>query len=103
MFGDVNFLFAILIIMLYASTIIDGIALYNIFVKRTDDAVGFACTGLKWFKIILVFLLSAVMLYYSFTVANTPLLTIGEFVLGLLLIADGVLSTIAKIKYGGKK
>ncbi len=103
MFSDVNFLFGILVIMLFASVIIDGIALYNIWIKRTSDAVAFACTGLKWLKIILVYFLGAVMLYYSFTVANAPLMTVGEFVLGLLLIADGVLSTVTKIKYGGKK
>ena len=58
--------------------------------------------GLKWFKIILVYFFGAVMLFYSFTVKNIPLVTIAEFLLGLLLLADGVLSTVVKKKYGKK-
>lgn len=103
MFTDPNFLFAILLIMLYVSVIIDSIALYNIFIKRSDEAINYAAAGLKCFKIIFVFFLGAVMLIYSFTVLNAPIVTIAEFVLGLLLIADGILSVIAKKKYGGMK
>lgn len=103
MFTDPNFLFTILLIMLYVSVIIDSIALYNIFIKQSEDAMNYAAAGLKWFKVIFVFFLGAAMLVYSFTVLNSPLVTIAEFVLGLLLIADGVLSIIAKKKYGGRK
>jgi hypothetical protein len=49
-----------------------------------------------------VYFFGAVMLFYSFTVKNIPLVTIAEFLLGLLLLADGVLSTVVKKKYGKK-
>lgn len=102
MLGDANALLCMLIVMLYFSVIMDGFTIFNILVRHSDDAIEYACVGLKWLKIILVFFFGTVMIYYAFTVENTPLVTIGEFVLGLLLIADGVLSTVIKKKYGKK-
>ncbi len=103
MLGDVNSLFAMLMVMLLFSVIMDGFTFFNILVKKSDAAIEYACIGLKWLKIIMVFIFAAVMIFYSFTVANTAFMTIAEFVLGLLLLADGVLSVIVKRKYGGKK
>lgn len=102
MLGDINALLGMLIVMLFFSVIMDGFTIFNILVRHSDDAIEYACVGLKWPKIVLVFFFGVVMLYYSFSVKNTPLVTIGEFVLGLLLLADGVLSTVVKKKYGKK-
>ncbi len=103
MLGDINSLYAMLMVMLFASVVMDGFTLYNILVRHSDDAIEYACIGLKWFKIVLVYFFGAVMLLYAFTVVNTAFITIAELILGLLLLADGVLSTIVKKKYGGKK
>ncbi len=102
MLGDINALLGMLIVMLYFSVIMDGFTIFNILIRHSEDAIEYACVGLKWFKIILVYFFGAVMLFYSFTVKNTPLVTIAEFLLGLLLLADGVLSTVVKKKYGKK-
>lgn len=102
MLGDVNALMGMLIVMLFFSVIMDAFTIYNILVKHSDDAIEFAHVGLKWLKIIMVYFFGIVMLFYAFTVENTPLVTIAEFVLGLLLLADGVLSTVVKKKYGSK-
>lgn len=103
MLGDINSLYAMLMVMLFASVVMDGFTLYNILVRHSDDAIEYACIGLKWVKIVLVYFFGAVMLLYAFTVVNTVFITIAELILGLLLLADGVLSTIVKKKYGGKK
>lgn len=102
MLGDANALLCMLIVMLFFSVIMDGFTIFNILVRHSDDAIEYACVGLKLPKIILVYFFGAVMIYYAFTVENTPLVTIAEFVLGLLLLADGVLSTVVKKKYGKK-
>lgn len=103
MFNDINTLFVIITVMLFVSVAIDGIALYKILAEHSDSAEEYAFNGLKWSKIIMLYLLSALMLGYSFTVANVPILTIAEFILGILLLADGVLSTVVKKKHGTKK
>ncbi len=103
MLGDINALFGMLMVMLFVSTAIDGYTLYNILARHSDDAIEYVRVGLKWFKIVLILLFSAVMFFYSFTVPNTPFITIAELVLGLLLLADGILSIVVKKKYGGKK
>ena len=92
MLGDINALLGMLIVMLFFSVIMDGFTIFNILVRHSDDAIEYACVGLKWPKIVLVFFFGVVMLYYSFSVKNTP----------LLLLADGVLSTVVKKKYGKK-
>ncbi|MCM1024367.1 MAG: hypothetical protein NC395_09970 [Prevotella sp.] len=102
MLGDINALLGMILVMMLFTVVMDGFTLYNILVKHSDDAVEFACVGLKWLKIVLLFFFGAVMLFYTFTVSNTPLITITELVLGLLLIADGVLSAVVKRKYGTK-
>lgn len=102
MLGDINALFAMVMVMMLFSVVMDSFTLYNILVKHSDDAIEFACVGLKWLKIIMLYFFGAVMILYAFTVRNTPLMTVTEFILGLLLLADGVLSTIVKKKYGTK-
>lgn len=103
MLGDINALFGMLLVMLYFSVALDGYTIYNIMVKHSDDAIEYAVIGLKWFKIIMTYFFAAVMILYSLTVKNSPFIIIAELVLGLLLLADGILSTYIKKKYGAKK
>lgn len=103
MFEEVGTLFGVLIVMLFCSVLMDAFVIFRIMIKQSADAMEYASYGLKWPKIVIMFLFGLIMLFYAFAADNSTYVMIIELILGLLLIADGVLSAIIKRKFGADK
>ena len=102
MFEEVGTTVGILIIMLYLAVLMDGFAIFRIMVKQNASAMEYASVGLRWPKIIMVYIFGGVMLFYSIAADNSVYIMVIEMILSLLLFADAILSTIIKRKYGKK-
>lgn len=103
MFQELGTAAGILILMLYLSVFMDAFVIFNIMVRKIASASEYAAAVLKWAKIAILFISAAVMFYFAIFYGFSLKVTIIMVILGVLLAADGVLSTIIKKKYGKKK
>ncbi len=99
---EYNYLFILLLIMLYVTVIMDFVSVFM--VKKGDvDIEEYATAVLKWPKVIMLGVFGAVMLFYAFTLVSTPIMLVAELLLAVLLIADFVIGINIKVKHGKKK
>lgn len=103
MFQELGTAAGILILMLYLSVFMDAFVIFNIMVRKIASASEYAAAVLKWAKITILFISAAVMFYLAVSYGFSIKVTIIMVILGILLAADGVISTIIKKKYGKKK
>ena len=100
MFKEVGTVAGIFIIMLYISVLMDAFVMFNIMIRKIAEVKEYAAAVLKWPKIAILFISAAVMLAYPI-VGNFSVYTVViELLLCVLLLADGIISTIIKKKYG---
>ena len=100
---EVGSIAGIFIISLYIAVLMDGFVMFNIMVRQVAEAKEYAAAVLKWFKIAVLYAAAVLMLFYVVGGGVSLYITVIEAVLGILLFADAVLSTVIKLKYGKKK
>lgn len=99
---EFNYLLILVIFMLFVTVFMDLISLFM--VKRGSVTIEeYAGDVLKWAKVVLIGIFGVVMLYYAFTTMASAAVLICEILVGVLLIADCIVSAVLKIKYGKKK
>ena len=103
MFKEVGTAAGVFIIMLYISVFMDAFVMFSIMIKKVAEAREYAAAVLKWLKIIILFISSAIMLAYAVIGDFSVYTIVVELLLCLLLLADGIISTVIKKKYGKKK
>lgn len=103
MFQELGTAAGILILMLYLSVFMDAFVIFSIMVRKIASASEYAAAVLKWAKISILFISAALMFFFAISGGYSLKVTIIMALLGILLAADGVLSTIIKKKYGKKK
>lgn len=103
MFQELGTPAGILILMLYLSVCMDAFVIFNIMVRKIASASEYTAAVLKWAKISILFIAAAVIFFFTIFGGYSLYVTIVMAILGTLLAADGVLSTIIKKKYGKKK
>ncbi len=99
---EFNYLLILVLIMLFVTVFMDMISFFMIS-KGSVTVEEYATDVLKWPKVILLGIFAIVMLYYAFTTEATALTLVAELAVGVLLIADCVISAIIKKKHGKKK
>lgn len=103
MFKEVGAAAGIFMVMLYISVFMDAFVMFNIMIRKIAEVREYAAAVLKWPKIVILFISSAIMLAYA-VIGNFSVYTVVvELLLCVLLLADGIISTIIKKKYGRKK
>ena len=100
---EVGSIAGIFIIFLYIAVLMDGFVMFNIMVRQIAEAKEYADAVLKWFKIVILYAAGVLMIFYVVGGGVSLYITVIEAVLGVLLFADAVLSTVIKSKYGRKK
>ena len=103
MFAEVGYAFGLLFISLFLITVFDGIGMIGVFVKNNAEPSEYAGYVLSWIKIVILLIFAVLMIYFSIIMKVSFYTKAIEFVIGLLLAADGTASMIIKIKYGRKK
>lgn len=103
MFQELGTAAGLFIIMLYLSVLMDGFVIFNIMVRKIASAKEYAAAVLKWAKITILFIASALMFFFAVSGGYSVRVTVIMAILGVMLAADGVLSVIIKKKYGKKK
>lgn len=103
MFQELGTAAALFILMLYLSVFMDAFVIFSIMVRKIASANEYAAAVLKWAKIYILYIAAVVMFFFAITGGYSLRVTIIMAILGTLLAADGVLSTIIKKKYGKKK
>lgn len=103
MFEEVGALAGVFIVMLYISVFMDAFVIFSVLVRKVADTREYAAAVLKWPKIIILFISAAVMLMYVFMGNFSTYTIVVEIALSVLLLADGICSTIIKKKYGTKR
>ena len=100
MFQELGTVAGVFILMLYLSVFMDAFVIFSIMVRKIASASEYAAAVLKWAKIVILFISAAVMFFFAITGGFSLKVTIIMAILGTLLAADGVISTIIKKKYG---
>lgn len=103
MFQELGIPAGLFILMLYLSVFMDSFVIFSIMVRKIASANEYAAAVLKWAKITILFIAALVVFYFAFFGGYSLRVVIIMSILGILLAADGVLSTIIKRKYGKKK
>lgn len=103
MLDEVGAVSGIFIIMLYIAAAMDGFVMFSIMVRQIADVKEYAAAVLKRHKIALLYIAAAVVLWYAVFGGYSVRITVILAVLFVLLLADGILSTIIKKKFGAKK
>lgn len=103
MLDEVGAVAGIFVIMLYIAAAMDGIVIFSIMVRKVADVNEYTSAVLKWKKIVLLYIAAAVVLWYAAFGGYSVRITVIMWVLCVLLLADGILSTIIKKKFGAKK
>lgn len=93
----------IFVVMLYIAAAMDGFVMFSVTVRKIADVKEYAAAVLKWHKITLLYAAAAVVLWYAVFGGYSLYITVILAVLCVLLLADGVLSTVIKKKFGAKK
>lgn len=99
---EYNYLLILVLFMLFVTVFMDLVSLLMV-KKGSVDIEDYATAVLKWPKVILLVIFGVVMLYYAFTTTAAPLTLVAELVIGVLVIADGIIGIIIKVKHGKKK
>lgn len=102
-FDEMGAAAGIFVVMLYIAAAMDGALMFSVAVRKIADIKEYAAAVLKWQKIALLYAAAAVVLWYLIFGGYSPYITVILAVLCVLLLADGVLSTVIKKKFGAKK
>lgn len=103
MFQELGTAAGLFILMLYLAVLMDAFVIFSIMVRKIASAAEYAAAVLKWAKISILYIAAVIMFFFTITGGYSLRVTIIMAILGTLLVADGVLSTIIKKKYGKKK
>lgn len=100
---EVGAIAGIFIISLYIAVLMDGFVMFNIMVRQIAEAKEYAAAVLKWFKIVILYAAGVLMIFYVINGGVSLYITVIEAILGVLLFADALFSTVIKLKYSKKK
>lgn len=103
MLDEVGTVPGMFIIILYIAAAMDGFVIFSIMVRKIADVNEYTASVLKWNKIAVLYIAAAVILWYAAFGGYSVRVTVIMWVLCVLLLADGILSTIIKKKFGAKK
>lgn len=99
---EFNYLLILVLFMLFVIVFMDMISLFMV-KKGSVDVEDYATAVLKWPKVILLVIFGIVMIYYAFTTTASAWTLAAELIVGVLVIADGIIGIIIKAKHGKKK
>lgn len=102
-FDDLGAAYGVFVITLYLASVIDGIVIFGVMKSKSSEVRENAAAVLKWQKIALLYIGAAVIFLYAVSGAYPFYVVVIMRILCVLLLADGIFSTVIKMKYGAKK
>ncbi|GEM_PF-6649303 len=95
--------YTIVLVLLVLGVIMDIVSFIKCRTLSDKDLYDYAKTFIKYLKIAVTLLFSAVMLYVAFTADISAGYRIMHIIIGILLIADSAACLYIKLKYGKKR